>query len=101
MIHANGFGLNLSLEKAKTQVFNNDELAKVDSLFSVEGEIKENVTEFVYLGQVITSNDSKCFTEHRIARANAKFNELRDALCDFNQGGIRMDIVDRHAVFRS
>ena len=55
-----------------------------DTLFSVEGEKIENVREFVYLGQVITNNDNKCFTEHRIARANAKFHVLCDALCDFN-----------------
>ena len=78
------FGLTLSFKKTKTQVFNNNELANKDTLFSVEDVKIENVDEFVYLGQVITNNDSKCFTDHRVARANAKFHELREALCDFN-----------------
>ena len=39
---------------------------------------------FTYLGQVITTEENKTFTEHRINSANAKFNELRTVLCDPN-----------------
>ena len=42
----------------------------------------ENVKGFVYLGQVITTENDGCFTEHRVARATAKFNELRTVLKD-------------------
>ena len=78
------FGLTISFKKTKTQVFNNAVLAKQDSLFSRDGTAIENVQEFCYLGQVITNNDKDSLTEYRIARANAKFNQLRDALCDNN-----------------
>ena len=78
------FGLTLSFDKTKTQVFNNSELANQETLFSINDEVIENVKAFTYLGQVITTIDNKDFTEYRIARANAKFNELRSALCDYN-----------------
>ena len=76
------FGLTISHKKTKTQVFNNDDLAHKETLVSLGNKAIENVSEFIYLGQVITTNDDTCFTEHRIARATAKFNELRKALCD-------------------
>ena len=85
------FGLTISHKKTKTQVFNNDELAKNDSIISRGTHIIENVLKFTYLGQVFTTttsttdkSDTKCYTDHRIAMANAKFNELRSALCDTN-----------------
>ena len=74
--------MNISFTKTKTQVFHDEELAQKDTLFSVEDHTIENVREFVYLGQVFTNTQEKSFTEHRIARATAKFNELRKALCD-------------------
>ena len=76
------FGLTISYSKTKTQVFNNSDLAQRESLISVGNHVIENVSEFTYLGQVFTTDNEKCFTEHRIARATAKFNELRNALCD-------------------
>ena len=78
------FGLTISFTKTKTQVFHDDELAQKDTLFSVENHVIENVREFVYLGQVFTNDPDKSYTDHRIARATAKFNELRKALCDTN-----------------
>ena len=78
------FGLTISFTKTKTQVFHDDELAQKDTLFSVENHVIENVREFVYLGQVFTNDPEKSYTDHRIARATAKFNELRKALCDTN-----------------
>ena len=54
----------------------------MDSLFSVDGHVVENVQDFIYLGQSFTNNEENCLTDYRIARATAKFNELRKALCD-------------------
>ena len=76
------FGLNISFSKTKTQVFNNTSLATKPSLITVDGQEIENVSDFTYLGQTITTDDKKCFTQHRISRANAKFNELRKVLSD-------------------
>lgn len=76
------FGLSISFKKTKTQVFNNPELAELPTLFSIEGNIVENVKEFTYLGQLITTKETACFTDLRTTRATAKFNELRSMLCD-------------------
>ena len=76
------FGLNISFDKTKTQVFNNPTLASEPSLIQIENEDIENISDFTYLGQVITNSNEKCFTEHRTSRAKAKFNELRDVLAD-------------------
>ena len=78
------FGLTISYTKTKTQVFNDDKLADLPTLFSIGEQQIENVKEFVYVGQNITTKENCCFTEHRIARAYAKFNELRNVLCDVN-----------------
>ena len=80
----NRFGLTVSFKKNKTQVFNNDELAKKSSLFSIQGNDIENVLNFTYLGHVITIDENNGFTEHRIASATSKFNELRKVLTDTN-----------------
>ena len=76
------FGLTVSFSKTKTQVFNNAELAESPSLFNVGVEVVENVRSFTYLGQVNTTAEKKSFTEHRTASATAKFNEMRNVLCD-------------------
>ena len=78
----NRFGLTISYKKTKTQVFNDKEMAARDTLLSIGEHVIENVHEFVYLGQVITNDEKGCFTQHRIARATAKFNELRTVLTD-------------------
>ena len=80
----NRFGLTVSFKKNKTQVFNNDELAKKSSLVSIQGNDIENVLNFTYLGHVITIDENNGFTEHRIASATSKFNELRKVLTDTN-----------------
>ena len=73
------FGLTISFKKTKTQ-----ELAEKETLISVgENEIA-NVREFVYLGNVIKNVDKECVTDHQIAKATAKFNELRKVLTDIN-----------------
>ena len=52
MILGSRFGLTISFPKTNTQVFNNDELANLPSLFSIGENINvENVSEFTYLGQ--------------------------------------------------
>ena len=76
------FGLSVSFGKTKTQVFNDEDLAQKPSLFNIGVHEIENVREFTYLGHVITNSNEVCFTEHRVARATAKFNELRNVLCD-------------------
>ena len=76
------FGLTISFKKTKTQVFNDPELSLLPSLMSIDNQVVENVQEFTYLGQVLTTKDDGCFTEWRISRANAKFNELRNVLTD-------------------
>ena len=78
------FGWTISFKKTKTQVFNNNELATKEHLFSGGLEKIENIQSFTHLGNVITNNENDCFTDHRIARAVAKFNELRTVLCDTN-----------------
>ena len=65
-------------------MFNNLELAKKSSLFNIQGYDIENVLDFTYLGHVVTNDENKCFTEHRIASATSKFNELRKVLIDTN-----------------
>ena len=76
------FGLNISFKKTKTQVFNNNNLASKSSLITVDNQKIENVSDFTYLGHTMTTDEEKCFTELRISRANAKFNELRKVLFD-------------------
>ena len=79
------YGLNISWKKTKTQVFNDPskELAEKPTLVNIDGNDIENVKEFVYLGHVFSNNGIEASTEHRISRANAKFQQLREVLCDF------------------
>ena len=76
------FGLTVSFGKTKTQVFHNQELADRPSLFSIDGHDIENVKEFTYLGHVLSNSNEVNFTEHCVTRATAKFQELRNVLCD-------------------
>ena len=76
------FGLSISFNKTKTQVFNNKELSEKPSIITVNENEIENVKDFIYLGQLFTTDDDACFTDLRISRAIAKFNELRKVLCD-------------------
>ena len=69
------FRLTISLRKTKTQVFDTAELAK-KVLFSIQGYDIENVLNFIYLRHVITTDENNWFTEHCIASAISKFNEL-------------------------
>ena len=78
------FGLTVSFGKTKTQVFNDPETASRLSLFKIDDHEIENVQEFTYLGHVISNSEDICFTEHRVSRATAKFNELRNVLCDID-----------------
>ena len=78
------FGLTISFEKTKTQVFNDEDLAEKSTLFNIGEQVIENVRKFMYLGQVITTEEKGCFTEHRISRTISKINELRNVLTDIN-----------------
>ena len=59
------FGLTNSFPKTKTQVFNNDELANLPSLFSSGDNMVENVSESIYLGQTFR-NKTQGFFQWRI-----------------------------------
>ena len=78
------YGLNISWKKTKTQVFNDpsNDLKDKSCLVSIDGNDIENVQEFVYLGHVFSNNSVMASMEHRISRANAKFQQLREVLCD-------------------
>lgn len=76
------FGLSISFKKTKTQLFNDEELAKRETLFSIDGNIIENITEFVYLGKMIPTTFNAVSVEQQLAKATAKFNELRTVLTD-------------------
>ena len=65
-------------------VFNDEDLAEKPTLFNTGEQAIENVRKFTYLGQVITTEENGCFTEHRISRTISKFNELRNVLTDIN-----------------
>ena len=76
------FGLNISFGKTKTQVFNNKDIVNTKSLFSIGDEIIENVSEFVYLGHLITNKEKGSFTELRVSRAVGKFHDMKKVLSD-------------------
>ena len=71
------FELTISFEKSKTQVFNDKDLGLKETCLSSGSQVVENVQQFISLG-VIINNADVCFTDHRTARATAKFNELRN-----------------------
>ena len=76
------FGLTISFTKTKTQVFNNEELASLPSLFAVGENVVENVSEFTYLGQTFSNKEQSSFTDLRVSKAIRKFNEMRQVLTD-------------------
>ena len=76
------FGLNISFKKTKTQAFNDKSLAEKPTLITVDGHVIENVRQFTYLGHVFDNHSVMSCIEHRTARAWAKFNQLREVLCD-------------------
>ena len=55
------FALTISFPKTKTQVFNNDELANLNSLFSSGDNVVENVSESIYLGQTFRNKTQGIF----------------------------------------
>ena len=76
------FGLNISFNKTKTQAFNDISLAEKPTLITVDGHVIENVRQFTYLGHIFDNHSVMSCVEHRTARASAKFNQLREVLCD-------------------
>ena len=77
-----GLSITISFPKKKTQVFNNDELANLASLFSIGEIVVENVSEFTYLGQTFSNKDQGSRTDLRVSKAIGKFNEMRQVLTD-------------------
>ena len=76
------YGLNVSFKKTKTQAFYDKELAAKPSLIKINGNDIENVREFTYLGHVFSNEDPATSIDYRISRANAKFQQLKEVLCD-------------------
>ena len=76
------YGLNVSFKKTKTQAFHDEELAAKPSLIKINGNDIENVREFTYLGHVFSNEDPATSIDYRISRANAKFQQLKEVLCD-------------------
>ena len=76
------YGLNISFKRTKSQVFHDDALAAIPTLINVNGHEIENVRQFTYLGHIFSNEDVSSSTDYRIARANAKFQQLKEVLCD-------------------
>ena len=74
------FGLNISFGKTKTLIFRDDELATKESILSVANESIGNVSEFCYLGHMISNKLGHSFTDLRISTATSKFNQLSNML---------------------
>ena len=72
------------------------DLAEKEALICVGDNEIENVRELVYLGNVIKNDDKECATAHQIAKATAKFNELRKVLTDIN-----VDIATRRKLLEA
>ena len=77
-----GLSITISFSKAKTQVFNNDELANLASLFSIGENVVENVSEFTYPGQTFSNKDQGSRTDLRVSKEIGKFNEMRQVLTE-------------------
>ena len=89
------FGLTISFPKTKTQVFNDNQLAEMSSLFSIGDNVIENVSEFTYLGQVFSNKDVGSYTELCISKAFRKFNEMRNVFKDHKiKMGTRMKMLE-------
>ena len=76
------YRLNILFKETKTQVFHDTILAATPSLFKINGKIIENVGDFLYLGHVFSNQSAAPSIEHRISSANAKFQQMREVLCD-------------------
>ena len=69
----------IQLKKTKSKGFSDESMAEKSSLIKIN-----NVGQFTYLGHVFDNRGVTSSTEHRKARASAKFHELREVLCDIN-----------------
>ena len=67
--------LKINIGKTKTMAFGKEEIEKN---IKVRGEIIENVTEFVYLGSLLTS-DNSCTKEIR-----RRINKAKEIMAGFN-----------------
>ena len=77
-----GLSITISFPRTKTQVFKNEELANLASLFSIGENVVENVSEFTYLGQTFSNKEQGSRTDLRVSKAIGKFNEMRQVLTD-------------------
>ena len=63
-------------------VFGDKNISEKKSLFSIESNVIENVSEFCYLGHTIFNNSDQTFVELRTSSALSKFNQLGKVLRD-------------------
>ena len=77
------FGLTIAADKTKTLPFNaTEEITTATSLISMNNEEIENVTQFRYLGHMISNESANNFLKHQIAAAYSKWAEMKDILTD-------------------
>ena len=77
------YGLTLSRKKTETMVVNGSPDETIQESIVHVGDYKiKNVSEFCYLGVLISSVNPSRVVEHRIASASAKFAELKHMLQD-------------------
>ena len=75
--------MTIAADKTKTLPFNaSEEISSAESLISMNNEKIENVSQFRYLGHVISNKCSNDFLKHQIAAAYTKWAEMKDVLTD-------------------
>ena len=96
------FGLVISIEKTKTMILNfkGKKEEYPETLINITNTPIENVTQFRYLGAIITYNEpgtSEEELDRRIALATGKFAELKKLLCNYHlKLGIRMKFYNTY-----
>ena len=71
------FGLTMALDKTKTMVFNGTEHINQDSLVYLDEEAIENVSNFRYLGHVLSPENPCAYLHHQISAAYQKWAEMK------------------------
>ena len=80
------FGLTISIDKTKSMILNFQADEYPESVVSINGDIIDNVKEFVYLGSLITySNPGVPDGEisRRIGMSLGKFSQMKKLLCNY------------------
>ena len=80
------FDLVICISKTETMILNYKGDDYPESIVSIDGEVIDNVKEFVYLGTLITNNElgvAGAEVNRRIGMALNKFSELKKLLCNY------------------